>query len=424
MIKLKIDEEFQKLIPPLTGEEFTLLEKSILENGLLNAIMTWNNIIVDGHNRFNILTKNNITLSNSDVLKMDSQFDNREDVVEFILKNQLGRRNLNPDQMSIIRGRLYLLYKHQGKRTDLEDSTSNQDDGKLTTAEKIGRDFGVSKATIERDAKFVKDYPEEAEKIITTNETTKRQVKQESRIQNNNKKIEEASKLEVDTSIEIIQGDTMEILETIEDNSIDLLCTDPPYFILKDQEWDQFKDMNSYLIFIENWLESVTKKVKPTGRIYISFAHDFKFDIYEIFRKNNFFGFTFGNEIIWNFKNNVKPFDRKRYRITYEPIFYLYGPETEALNFTEYSTIQSAVWDIAVPQSNFNEGKYHPCQKPLELYRRIISSGSKKGDKVLDCFAGSGTVGIICKEHQRSCILIEKEEKYIKLIKGRINSAV
>lgn len=422
MKSVKVDDEFKKLIPPLTGEEYTLLEQNIKENGLLSPILLWQSFIVDGHNRFEILNKNNLnnqfkSEDLSEVLKT------REDVVEFILKNQLGRRNLNPDQMSIIRGRLYLLYKHQGKRTDLTESTSNQNDEKLTTAERIGRDFGVSKATIERDAKFVSTHPEEVEKIIT-GEITKRQVKQETRIQNNTKKIEEAASLEVDASIKILNGDVMEMLAQIEDNSIDLLCTDPPYFILKDQEWDQFKDMNSYLVFIENWLEVVAKKVKETGRLYISFAHDFKFDIYEVFRKNNFFGFKFGNELIWNFKNNVKPFDRKRYRITYEPIFYLYGPESESLNFTEYSTIQSAVWEIAVPQSNFNEGKYHPCQKPLELYRRIVSSGSKKGDIVLDCFAGSGTTGVICKELERSCILVEKNLEYIEIIKGRINSVI
>lgn len=420
---MKIDDEFKKLIPPLTGEEYTLLEKNILENGLLSPIITWNNLIVDGHNRFDILTKNNISISSGDILPMDTQFDNREDVVEFILKNQLGRRNLNPDQMSIIRGRLYLLYKHQGKRTDLEASTSNQDEEKLTTAEKIGRDFGVSKATVERNARFIKEHPEEAEKIIT-GEITKRQVMKETRIQNNTKKIEEVALLDVDPNIEIFQGDTMEYLNKIEVQSIDLLCTDPPYFILKNQEWDQFKDMNSYLTFINDWLGLVTTLIKPTGRMYISFSYDFKYDIYEIFRKNNFFGFSFGNEIIWNFKNNVKPFNRKRYRITYEPIFYLYGPEAENLNFTEYSAIQYSVWDIAVPQSNFNEGKYHPCQKPLELYRRIVASGSKKGDKVLDCFAGSGTTGVICKELERSCILIENNPEYINLIKGRINSVV
>lgn len=413
-MNLKIDEEFQKLIPPLTVEEFTLLEKNIIANGLLSPIITWNNIIVDGHNRYNILTKNNITLTNQDIVKM--AFENREEIVEFILKNQLGRRNLNPDQMSIIRGRLYLLYKHQGKKT------SNQPDGKLGTAEKIGKDFGVSKATVERDARFVREYPLETEKIMS-GQLTKTQAKQEIRNQNNTKKIEEAAALKVDNNITIFEGDVMEMLAKIEDKSIDLLCTDPPYFVLKDQEWDQFKDKYHYLIFIENWLEIVTKKIKSSGRIYISFAHDFMFDIYEIFRKNNFFGFKFGNILIWNYKNNVKPFDRKRYRLTYEPIFYLYGLDAEQLNFTEYSTIQSAVLEIAIPQSNFSEGKYHPCQKPLELYRRIISSGSKKGDLVLDCFAGSGTTGIICKVLKRNCILIEKEEEYIKIMKGRINNA-
>ena len=201
-----------------------------------------------------------------------------------------------------------------------------------------------------------------------------------------------------------------------------MLCTDPPYFVL-DENWDTFKDKQDFLTFTENWLNKIMPKVKKnTGRIYISFAHDYIFDLYNIFSKYNNYGFTFFGQIIWVKKNNNQKFNRKAYRLTFEPIFYLYGKDCKDLNFYEFGEIQSNVWEIAIPQSNFKEGKYHPTQKPIELYRRIIETGSNENDLILDCFAGSGTSGVVCKQINRNCILIEKEEKYIDIIKGRINN--
>ena len=107
--------------------------------------------------------------------------------------------------------------------------------------------------------------------------------------------------------------------------------------------------------------------------------------------------------------------------LTYEPIIYLYGNKNK-LNFTSdtYGETQTDVWEIATPQSNFKEGKYHSAQKPLELYKRIIKTAASNGETVLDCFAGSGTTGIICKELNINCILIEKDIENIKIIKGRL----
>ena len=221
--------------------------------------------------------------------------------------------------------------------------------------------------------------------------------------------------------IKLIEGDLFDVINQVSDKSIDLLLTDPPYFILKDK-WDIFKDKATFLNFTAQWLQIAIPKIKDTGRVYISFAHDFQFDFYELLKFYNFFDFNFGSLIIWYYKNNNKKFDRKKYRFTYEPIFYLYGKNAGKLNFSEdtFGETQQNVWEIATPQSNFKEGKYHSAQKPLELYRRIIKTGSFENDKVLDCFAGSGTTGIICKELNRKCILIEKEQEYINIIKGRL----
>jgi transcriptional regulator with XRE-family HTH domain len=96
---LKINEEFKNLIPPLTEEEKTELEKSILMFGCRDKIIAWNNIIIDGHNRYEICTRNNVKY---EVLKMDYDFGNEEEVKQWIIKNQFARRNISVYQRSIL----------------------------------------------------------------------------------------------------------------------------------------------------------------------------------------------------------------------------------------------------------------------------------------------------------------------------------
>lgn len=99
MNNLKIDEEFKNLIPPLTEEEKEGLEKSLLMFGCRDKIITWNNIIIDGHNRYEICTRNNIKF---EILKMDYDFENKEEVKQWIIKNQFARRNISSYQRSVL----------------------------------------------------------------------------------------------------------------------------------------------------------------------------------------------------------------------------------------------------------------------------------------------------------------------------------
>ena len=163
----------------------------------------------------------------------------------------------------------------------------------------------------------------------------------------------------------IIEGDLFDKIAEIPDNSVDLLFADPPYMIL-DEQWDKYENVNNFMQFTESWLDIAVPKVKHTGRIYISFSQYYQFDLYNLLHKHNFYGFNFGQVIIWNYRNNNKPSDKKMYRFSYEPIFYLYGKQADVLNFPSetYGETQSNVWTIATPQSNFHEGKYHPAQKP------------------------------------------------------------
>lgn len=102
-MELRIDEEFKNLLPDLTEEEKKTLEKSILRYGVQTPIRTWNGIIVDGHNRYMICKLNGI----EDIPVKAMEFADRECVIEWILQNQLGRRNLSDFQ----RARIALRYE-------------------------------------------------------------------------------------------------------------------------------------------------------------------------------------------------------------------------------------------------------------------------------------------------------------------------
>ena len=104
MINLKIDPEFQSQIPPLTDDELKQLEENILKEGkLLSPLIVWNNTLVDGHNRYAILQKHPEIYFST----MPLPFESREEVLAWICKNQLGRRNLTPEQKKFLIGKQY-----------------------------------------------------------------------------------------------------------------------------------------------------------------------------------------------------------------------------------------------------------------------------------------------------------------------------
>lgn len=89
ILELIIDEEFQMLIPPLAPEEYQKLKENIIADGCREPLVIWGKIIVDGHNRYKICTESNVPYKT-----INKEFKDRSDVIEWMLRNQLGRRNL------------------------------------------------------------------------------------------------------------------------------------------------------------------------------------------------------------------------------------------------------------------------------------------------------------------------------------------
>ena len=162
MINLKIDPEFQKQIPPLTDDEYKQLEENILkESKLLSPLIVWTSTLVDGHNRYAILQKHPEIYFST----MPLRFENREEAIAWICRNQLGRRNLSPEQKryllgkqyeaekkaaKIFRGNQYTLAKKSGGTHD-----DNHHSGKKT-CDRIAEENGVSRASVLRASHYTR----------------------------------------------------------------------------------------------------------------------------------------------------------------------------------------------------------------------------------------------------------------------------
>ena len=163
---LKIDPEFQGKIPPLTFEELNQLEANILRDGrIINPIIVWRGLIVDGHNRYTIAKKH----PEIPFTVHEKEFASRYEAIIWICKNQLGRRNLTPEQKKYLIGKQYEAEKcaNGGDRKSPAAKSGSQIGnliGNPKTCKRIATENGVSKNTVIRAEEFAKgvDAAEEA----------------------------------------------------------------------------------------------------------------------------------------------------------------------------------------------------------------------------------------------------------------------
>ena len=145
---MKVDREFKSLIPSLTDTERELLEESIAQEGCRDALVVWQEegLLLDGHNRYEICERLGIPYATYEI-----SLTSREDALDWIDRNQLGRRNLTPDNFRLILGRLY----NRQKREDGQRGPQKLDQNEpASTAERLAAEHGVSPATVKRAGEF------------------------------------------------------------------------------------------------------------------------------------------------------------------------------------------------------------------------------------------------------------------------------
>lgn len=231
----------------------------------------------------------------------------------------------------------------------------------------------------------------------------------------------------------ILQGDCMERLAEIDDNSIDAIFADPPYFLsnggisvhsgkqvcVDKGDWDKGGTPEYIYDFNRQWLELCRNKLRDNGTIWISGTHH---NIHVVMRCLQELGYKVLNTITWqktdpppnlscryfNFSTELiiwaRKFEKKPHKFNYETMKLLNGGQQ-----------MTDVWRIpAVSSWEKQQGK-HPTQKPLRLLYRIILAATNEGDTLLDPFSGSGTTGIAANLLGRKYIGIEQDEQFCEL---------
>jgi DNA modification methylase len=221
--------------------------------------------------------------------------------------------------------------------------------------------------------------------------------------------------------IDLKHGDCLELMKSIPDGSVDLVLTDPPYNISKDNgfttmgragidfgEWDKDADLFSYI--------DEVKRVLHKDGSFIVF-NDWKNlgDISKYAEKQG----LVTKDVLRLEKSNPMPRNRDRRYITdYE--------------FAIWFTNTKAKWVFNRTDTAYQRPKFvcpidkglHPTQKSLKLMTDLVNIHTNPSQAVLDCFMGSGTTGVACVNTNRSFIGIEKDDKYFEVAKNRIEERI
>jgi site-specific DNA-methyltransferase (adenine-specific) len=246
---------------------------------------------------------------------------------------------------------------------------------------------------------------------------------------------------------QIIQGDCVEILNSLPENSIDLIFADPPYNLqlqqelwrpnmtkvdAVDDEWDQFGSFNDYDEFSRRWLNACRRVLKDTGTIWVIGSYH---NIYRIGGIMQDLGYWFLNDIVWIKTNPMPNFRGVRFTNAQETL--LWASKFKGAKYTFNHHAMKALNDDLQMRSDWllpicsgeerlkiNGKKAHSTQKPEALLYRVILSSSNLSDIVLDPFFGSGTTGAVAKKLHRQWIGIERDESYIELAQKRLDGVM
>ncbi len=235
----------------------------------------------------------------------------------------------------------------------------------------------------------------------------------------------------------ILQGDSVETLLSLPENSIDLVFADPPYNLqlqnelhrpnmtkvdAVNDEWDKFESFETYDKFTKEWLSAVKRVLKPTGTMWVIGSYHNIFRVGTIMQN---LGFWTLNDVIWVKTNPMPNFRGTRFTNAHETLIWASTSKGAKYTFNYQAMkglnnekqMRSDWWlqSLATGSERLkdeNGKKVHSTQKPEGLLYRVILSSSNPGDVVLDPFFGSGTTGAVAKRLHRNWIGIEREYKY------------
>ena len=250
--------------------------------------------------------------------------------------------------------------------------------------------------------------------------------------------------------VKLYHGDCLEMIDALDDESVGLIVTSPPYNTGK--EYESVSSLSSWLNFQRNVIAGCVRACKKNGSICwqtgncIVDGEVVTLDsiLYPVFKE---FGLKQRNRIIWSFGHGLHC--SKRFSGRYEAISwwtksddyvfnldpvrvpqkypgkkYFKGPKAGQLSCNPLGKNPGDVWDIPNVKHNHVEKTDHPCQFPIELAERLILSMTNPGDMVVDPFAGSGTTLCAAILNSRSAVGAEAMGAYYRIAERRVTQAI
>ncbi|MEH6402295.1 MAG: site-specific DNA-methyltransferase [Sneathiella sp.] len=246
---------------------------------------------------------------------------------------------------------------------------------------------------------------------------------------------------------QILQGDCIELMNSLPEKSVDMIFADPPYNMqlsgdlrrpddskvdAVDDHWDQFESFQVYDKFTRDWLKAAKRVLKDSGTLWVIGSYH---NIFRVGATLQDLGYWMLNDVIWRKSNPMPNFRGTRFTNAHETLIWCAKDKNSKGMTFNYDAMKVMNDDIqmrsdwVLPICSGGERlkvdgeKAHTTQKPESLLYRIITAASNQGDVILDPFFGTGTTGAVAKKLGRNYIGCERESKYIKVAEERIRKA-
>lgn len=236
----------------------------------------------------------------------------------------------------------------------------------------------------------------------------------------------------------MFQGNCIEVLASLDAESIDVIFADPPYFLsnggttcsagkrvsVNKGQWDESRGAEDNHEFNRAWLQACRRVLTPNGTIWVSGTSHV---IYSVGYAMQQLGFKPLNEIVWEKPNPPPNLSCRYFTHATESVLWA-ARDRKSKHHFDYAEMRrrnggkqmKTVWRMTAPGKREKEHGKHPTQKPAELLDRLLVASCPPGGRVLDPFNGSGTTGVVASQLGLHYVGIERETEYLELTRRRL----
>ena len=246
---------------------------------------------------------------------------------------------------------------------------------------------------------------------------------------------------------QILQGDCVEVMQSLPPESVDVVFADPPYNLQLrqdlwrpnqtlvdrvDDHWDQFESFDEYDTFTRAWLEGCRRVLKRSGTLWVIGSYHNIFRVGSILQD---LGYWILNEVLWIKQNPMPNFRGVRFTNSHETLIWVQKERGAPYTFNHHAMKNlneglqmRSDWTLPLctgkERLKVNGAKLHSTQKPEALLYRVLMASSNPGDVLLDPFFGTGTSGVIAKRLNRRWLGIERDPVYVDAARQRIGNTL